>query len=177
MYSEEVLPYGERVVGFPEVAEEFLDRPYGDPEDPPHDPGAPDYHRLRGLILAQGTEIEAAMGKILSILDPAAQLGNLTFYRRIMRVRELIAPAPGSAQDVDLNAIDTARDRRNRIVHEPIVTCYNYVRYLTGGGGEWVPVLTVQGRDEVDHRTLCDDLALQQEAMRATARLWVSVTS
>ncbi|MFJ6252766.1 MULTISPECIES: hypothetical protein [unclassified Streptomyces] len=175
MTAEEVLPYGERIVGLPEVAQELLGRPFDDVDGPPHEPGPTEYHALRGLIIAQCTEIEAATGMILTVLDPTVNLRKVFFKDRIDKIKALLAPPPGSSQDVDLKAIDEARLRRNHIVHAPVVTIFNYTPYLPGSG-DWVPVLTVQGEDEVDLGTLWDDLALQQNAMRAAVRLWAGVT-
>ncbi|MBB4162435.1 hypothetical protein [Streptomyces cinereoruber] len=102
-------------------------------------------------------------------------LRKVLFKARIDKIKALLAPPPGSSQDVDLKAIDEARLRRNRIVHAPVVTIFNYTPYLTGSD-DWVSVLTVQGEDEVDLGILWDDLALQQNAMRAAVRLWADVT-
>ena len=69
-------PYGEQVVSWHTV----WDRLYPEDADAPHDDDeAAAMHRLRGLVMAQGAEVEAVLGLIVQHLSAKAIASEATF--------------------------------------------------------------------------------------------------
>ena len=137
--------------------------------DPHDDSGAAEMHRLRGLVMAQAAETEAVLGKILRCLDPEKRT-NVPSGVLLRGIRSLLSDQQTSDWAARLAMIEDAIERRNRVVHDPVVVGSSWAPYATGGG-EWVAVISFMGDEMYDDHDLRGDLALQQEATCEAVRV------
>ncbi|MFI9269395.1 hypothetical protein ACIGXM_01525 [Kitasatospora sp. NPDC052896] len=167
--------YGEHVVSWTTIWDELNP----DPDDagvPPHgDHEAAEMHRLRGLVMAQAAETEAALGAILKQVDPAVNIERMTAGQLLSTLQQKLSPNAGSNQAIALDFIRQAIRRRNHSVHNTVRVGHSWRSYTTGGG-EWVSVISIMGDSEYDEHDLLADLAFQQEATVAAARLLMSLS-
>ena len=82
-------PYGERVVSWRAVYDELEPDLDSQPEFAEL---AAEMYRLRGLVMAQGAETEAALGQVLSLLDPSAEAPNRTAGQLLNVLRQRLPP-------------------------------------------------------------------------------------
>lgn len=160
-------PYGERVVSWRAVLQE-LDEDFGD--EPEFRQIAGELYRLRGLVMAQCAETEVVLGQILDVLDPSAAHDNQTAGRLLTLLKQGLPADLRSRWAPALVAIREAIRSRNRVVHADVTIGSSWVPYATGGG-EYVPVISIMGRDAYDESDLLRDLVLQQEATVLAVRL------
>jgi hypothetical protein len=160
-------PYGERVVSWRAIYDEL--EPDLDTE-PEFAELAAEMYRLRGLMMAQGAETEAALGQVLGVLDPSTSAPTRTAGQLLNVLRKRLPPDLRSQWDSALNDIERAIKSRNRVVHADVRIGSSWVSYATGGG-EYVPVIGLMGGDDYSEADLRGDLLLQQEATVLAVRL------
>lgn len=162
------IPFGERVVSWKTVWQRLYPSDEGESHD---DEAASEMHRLRGLVIGQAAETEFVLGQILCLLDPAAKIdrpsGSLLYD-----IRAKLDPDDATRCDGDLQTVDDAIKRRNRVVHSVAAIGSVWVSYARGWGGEWVPVISILGYDEYNESDLMSDLVSQQQATVAAIQVW-----
>ena len=140
----------------------------------PHDDTqAADMHRLRGLIMAQACETEAVLGAILRHFHAAANVERPA-GALLSEIRHLPDSNKRHEWSDALDLIKQAIDCRNRAVHGSVEIGSVWRDYETGGG-EWIAVISLMGGEMYDEEELLRDLALQQQATIAAARLLYSL--
>jgi hypothetical protein len=155
--------YGEQVVSWHTV----WDRLYPEETDALHDDDeAAAMHRLRGLVMAQGAEIEAVLGLIVQHLDPSADVERRSAGQLLKKIPGLLQAHASATSQADLDLIKQAIERRNHAVHSAVMIGSSWMPYSTGRG-EWTPVISLMRDGEYTEPDLLDDLALQQEATAA----------
>jgi hypothetical protein len=159
--------YGEHVVSWQTVWNDLYPDDAGDPHD---DATAAAMHRVRGLIMAQGAEVEAVLGALVRRLSPHARIEGRTAGRLARDARSLLSGDDARRYSSELRAIDQAISRRNHAVHSPVMIGSTWRDYATGGG-EWVPVISMMEAGDYDEADLLRDLALQHEATITAVRL------
>ncbi|MGW2307916.1 hypothetical protein [Actinomadura luteofluorescens] len=147
---------------------DYRDRP------PAQDHVAAGMHRLRGLVMAQGTETESVLREIVKHLDPNLNIEKSTAGRLIKDIRRLLSDDDESFWEYELRLIEKAVDRRNHAVHSEVVIGSSWRDYATGGG-EWVPVISLLGNEEYDEVDLRKDFALQRHATQAAVEILVDL--
>ncbi|WP_326557132.1 hypothetical protein [Micromonospora sp. NBC_01796] len=103
--------------------------------DPHDDFQARDMHRLRGLVMAQGAETEAALGAIARHLDPLTDLKKATGGQLAQMIRRRLARESVGDWTETLDLIDLAVTRRNHAVHTTVQIGSVWREYATGDGG------------------------------------------
>lgn len=161
------LPYGEQVVSWITVLADLA--PADDWTELWHDDAdARELHRLRGLALSQASEVEAVLAQVLGVLNPGANrarpAGTLLKSVKAGLSEELRA---GVGESVQL--IETAIERRNRLAHDTIEIASAWRQ------GQSVPVIALLGAAEISETDLRRELAMQQEATRASVVLLLTV--
>lgn len=155
--------FGERVREWSDIVDDIYWRPSEDGRGEPGGYDASDMQRLRGLIMVQASETEAALGRILCKLDPQATPGKMMAGALLKRIWNNLSGSDKVTWQSHVRQIRKAQRRRNHAVHNRVNTGYTWADYATGGG-EWVPVITTMGNESYDERELRHDLALQQSA-------------
>jgi hypothetical protein len=161
------LAYGEKIVSWQTVWDDLYPNEAGDPHG---DATAAAMHRLRGLIMAQGAEIEAAIGALVKRLSPDARIDGRTAGWLLKEVKRLLSAHHVHTYSNELRIIGTAINRRNHAVHSPVIIGFSWRDYSTGGG-EWVPVISLMNDATYDEADLLHDLALQQQGTTAAVHL------
>jgi hypothetical protein len=159
--------YGENVVSWQTVWGHLYPE---DADDPHDDAKTADMHRLRGLIMAQGAEVEAALGALVKRLSSHTSIDGRTAGRLAKDAKRLLGADKASIYRSELRVIDRAINRRNHAVHSPVSIGSSWRPYITGSG-EWVPVISLMKDGAYDEADLRRDLALQQEGTVAAVRL------
>lgn len=96
-------------------------RTYDGWDDPPvRDDLAAGMHRLRGLVMAQGTETESVLREIVKHLAPDANVEKSTAGRLVRDIRRLLSDDDEEYWDYELCGIEEATERRNRAVHSDV---------------------------------------------------------
>jgi hypothetical protein len=131
---------------------------------------AAEMYRLRGLVMAQGAETEAALGQVLSVLDPSTNAPTRTAGQLLNVLRQRLPPDFRSQWDSALDGIERAIKSRNRVVHADVRIGSSWVPYATGGG-EYVPVIGLMGGDGLLGGRSSWRVLLQQEATVLAVRL------
>ncbi|MDQ2874823.1 MAG: integrase core domain-containing protein [Actinomycetota bacterium] len=152
--------YGENIVSWHTVWDDLYPDDAGDPHD---DSTAAAMHRLRGLVMAQGAEVESALAALVRQMSPRARTEGRTAGRLAQDVRSLLSDDKARSYSSELRAIDQAISRRNHAVHSPVTIGSSWRDYATGGG-EWVPVISMMDYGDYDETDVQRDLALQHEA-------------
>lgn len=159
--------YGQRAVSWMTVREAIS--PVDDGWEGHDDKSATEMHQLRGHVIAQAAETEHVLGLILRKFKPAVNVrqageGLLRGLRPYLEGRF----------DAELAVIEAAKDRRNRCVHDSVVIGSSWRPFQTGGG-EYVPVISLLGTEEIDENDLRNDLLLQQAATEAAVRTGIAL--
>jgi hypothetical protein len=160
-------PYGERVVSWRAVCDEFEPDLDSQPEFAELAAGI---YQLRGLVMAQGAETEAALGRVLSVLDPSTDGATRTAGQLLTVLRQRLPSDLRSQWDSALDTIGSAIKSRNRVVHADVSVGSSWAPYATGGG-EYVPVISLMGGEDYSEAELRRDLVLQQEATILAVRV------
>lgn len=134
-------------------------------EAPVRDDLAAEMHRLRGLVMAQGTETETVLRRVVAHLNPDANVEKSTAGRLVQDVRRLLSDEDEQHWEYELCGIEEAVERRNHAVHSKVSIGSVWRDYATGGG-ERVPVISLLGDEVYDEADLLEDFGLQQAATR-----------
>jgi hypothetical protein len=160
--------FGEQVMSWPNVWSDL----YPDLAFDPHDDAiAISMHRLRGLVIAQATEVEDVLGAILDHLDPSDAGRRRTAGNRLWEIKARLNARDRDGWADTLDLLDHAVKSRNHASHNTVKIGSSWRDYATGDGGEWVPVVSTMGGELYDEQDLQRDLALQQEATVEAVRL------
>jgi hypothetical protein len=160
-YDDHRPPYGERAVSWLTIWNDAYPDQAFDPHD---DHAATEMHRLRGLVMAQAAELEAALGEVIVGLNPSSDPRRRTAGRLLREVREALPADLAADWEEPLHFISGAINRRNHSVHQTVRIGSVWRDYATGDGGEWVPVVSTMGQEDYGEMELLDDLTLQQRA-------------
>jgi hypothetical protein len=165
--------YGENVVSWISVWDRF----YPSYMEGPHDDAqAAEMQRLKGLVVCQAAEVEAALGELIKHLAPNADIAKRTAGQLARGIRRLLGTEHVKGWKNELSLIDRAVESRNRAAHFPVRIGSSWAPYATGGG-EWVPVTSLLGNELYDEMDLRQDLAIQQDATEAAVHILHSIQS
>ena len=128
-------------------------------------------NRLRGLIMVQASDTEAVLGQMLRHLNRSANLQRPA-GALLRDINQLLDSDFAEHWAFELDIVEQAIKRRNRVVHDRLDIGAVWREYATGDGGEWVPVVSTLGADEVSEQSLLQDLADQQDATEAAVRIF-----
>ena len=137
---------------------------------PSGDHDATEMHRLRGVVIVQAAETEAALGAILRLLDPSDDRGRPA-GALLAAVKNRLDAHTRDRWSCALDTIEAAIRRRNRIAHDTVHIGYSWREYATGDGGEHVPVTSLLGSDLCDEADLRNDLNRQREATECAVEI------
>ncbi|MFI5638293.1 hypothetical protein ACIA8H_12850 [Streptomyces goshikiensis] len=174
------LPYGESVVHWRDVHDELAPpmKPGTGGSSPTREhPDAAELHRLRGLIMAQGTETEMVLYAVHDALHDAEFPDYLSARQALRDIRKALKAKGMEAEwSHALKLIGEAMTRRNSAVHQTVEPLFKQPKHEVVDGElhtttEWRSLsLGASSTDE-----LRADLALQQHATRAAVRLYIAV--
>ncbi|QFG22914.1 hypothetical protein [Actinomadura sp. WMMB 499] len=154
-----------------QIEREGASRTYDYMDQPPaQDHVAAEMHRLRGLVMAQGTETESVLREIVKCLESNLNIEKSTARRLTKDIRRLLSGDDEAFWEYELCLIEEAIDRRNHAVHSEVVIGSSWEDYTTGGG-EWVPVIGLLGKEQYDEVDLQKDFTLQWHATQAAVAI------
>jgi hypothetical protein len=116
-----------------------------------------------GVAIVQAAETEAVLAEILCILDPSADRARPS-GRLLTAVEKKLDTQTLDRWSWELDVIDAAIKRRNRIVHDTVQIGYTWRDFATGDGGHYVQVISLLGAEDRDEADLRNDLDLQRRA-------------
>ena len=141
-------------------------------ENSENDGFAQECHRLRGLVLCQGSEMEDALREVVSRLDPSINIRGIRADVLVTQIRIKASAELIADWTQRLELIDSAIDRCDHAAHHPLRVGSVWMDYATGDGGEFVPVISyTDDGEEYGEQEYEQDLVLEQEATLAAVEM------
>jgi hypothetical protein len=162
--------YGEQVASWYTVWE----RLYPNLREFHDDYEAIEMQRLRGLVIAQATEVEDILRTLIKHLDPD---GNTPRQMRpaLEKLEKLLRKMWRNRWERQMAIASKAILARNRAAHSAIVIGSTRVEHADGSPGHHEAVISFMGNEEYDEADLRRDLALQQDATEAIVHIFQAI--